>query len=280
MTRKAFSLFLASLLCLLAGDAARAHVQDPQDEILKAVGLDERLGAALPLDAPFLDDAGKAVRLRDFFTGGPVILTLNYYTCPMLCPLTLRNLLAAAQGIRGISLERDFRIVTVSIDPAETQEAARARAAEMRPMMAGIRDPGARWAFLRGDAASVAALTRAVGFRYVKVGAEFAHPDASVVLTPDGRVSRYVYGVDPSAAFLKMALLEASGGRIGESEAMNRVILYCFHYDPVGKKYAIYARNIMKAGGILTLVLLGALYLGLWGRRRGAGTAGPGGDGR
>ena len=274
MSKKAFPLLVFVPLLVLQGlvtvleRPAVAHVQDPQDEILKSIGVDERLGAAVPLDIALRDQSGRSVRLGDCFAGGPVILTLNYYTCPMLCPMTLSNLLSTARAIGGISLERDFRIVTVSIDPDETQEAAAATAREMYRAMTGIPDPASRWAFLSGGAAEIGRLTSAIGFRYRKVGKEFAHPDVSVVLTPDGKISRYVYGIAQPPAFLKMALIEAAGGRIGESEAMNRVLLYCFHYDPVGKKYAIYAQNIMKAGGALTLAMLGALYLGIWRRGR------------
>ncbi len=249
-----------------------AHLAETPDNILKSIGVDENPGGQVPPDLLFRDEEGRVVRLGDVLGSGPVILTLNYYTCPMLCPLTLRNLLASVNGIAGISLARDFRIVTVSIDPDEKQEAARARAGEMHAMMEGIPDPGTRWPFLVGGSEEIAGLTAAVGFRYRKVGAEFAHPDLGVVLTAAGKISRYLYGVQQDPADLKLALIEAADGRIGASTAMNRVLLFCFHYDPVERKYALYARNVMKAGGVLTLVLLGALYLAL-GRRRKPGGA-------
>ncbi len=258
----------AAALVVAAARPAAAHVEETPDDILKAIGVDEKPGAAVPGDLVFRGADGAAVRLRDVLAGGPAVLTLNYYTCPMLCPITLRNLLGTANAVPGISLARDYRIVTVSIDPGERPEAARARAGEIHALMKGIRDPASRWPFLTGDGKSIAALTAAVGFRYRKVGAEFAHPDVAVVLTPSGRVSRYLYGIAQDPKDLKLALVEAAGGRIGESELLNRALLYCFHYDPAGRKYALYARNIMKAGGVLTLVLLGTLYLALWRRRR------------
>jgi protein SCO1/2 len=246
-----------------------AHaVHDPQDDILKSIGVDEKLGGAVPLDARFRNERGDEVRLGDYFTGEPVLLTLNYYTCPMLCPLTLRKLLDTVENLKGIDLARDFRIVTVSFNPEDRVETARVRAGEIHDAMEGIPDPAARWPFLLGDAKAVEALTGAVGFRYRKVGNEFAHPDAVVVLTPEGKISRYLYGIEQDPLDLKMALLEASGGNIGESTALNQVLLFCFQYDPVGKKYALYARNIMKAGGILTIALLGGLLLVLWKRGR------------
>ena len=260
---------LVAVAVVLAAAArpASAHVGETPDDILKAIGVDEKPGAAVPRDLVFRNQDGAAVRLGDLLAGGPAILTLNYYTCPMLCPLTLRNLLAAASAAPGISLDRDYRIVTVSIDPAERLETARARAGEMHALAKGVRDPASRWPFLLGDEKAIGALTAAVGFRFRKVGAEFAHPDVSVVLTPDGRVSRYLYGVAPDPQDLRLALIEAAEGRIGESRLLNRALLYCFHYDPVGRKYALYARNIMKAGGVLTLAVLATLYLALWKRR-------------
>lgn len=269
--RKAFVAAVALVLAWAAAapPTALAHAPaDPRDEILKEIGVDERLGAQVPPDAVFRDQEGRTVRIGDFFGNGPLVVTLNYFTCPMLCPLTLQNLLGTARALRGVSLDRDFRIVTLSIDPDDGVETAAARAAEVHAMMEGTPDPAARWAFLAGDPASIEAVTGAVGFRYRKVGNEFAHPDAGVVLTPEGRISRYLYGVDQDPSDLKLALIEAAGGRIGESQILNRVLLYCFHYDPAGRKYALYARNIMKAGGVLTLALLCALYLAVWKWRR------------
>ncbi len=266
---------VAGLLALAVSSPAYPHVRETPDNVLASIGVDERLGAAVPSDLAFTDQDGKTVRLASFLGKGPVILTLNYFTCPMLCPLTLRNYLSAAESLPGISLARDFRIVTVSIDPQEGPEAARDRSRELYGGMTGIADPADRWPFLRGGAAQAQAITAAVGFRYRKVGAEFAHPDVAVVLTPGGRISRYLYGIAPAPRDLKLALVEAAGGRIGESRASNQILLFCYHYDPVERKYALYARNIMKAGGVLTVAFLGGLYLVLWrGRRRKALTTG------
>jgi len=265
-------LALAWTVCFPSSLGAHA-VNDPQDDILRSIGVDENLGGAVPLDAPFRNGKGETVRLGDYVTGGPALLTLNYYTCPMLCPLTLRNLLDTMDKMKGIALDRDFRVVTVSINPEDRLEVARARAAEIHAQMKGKSDPASRWPFLLGDEKAIGALTGAVGFRYRKVGNEYAHPDVVVVLTPRGKISRYLYGIEQDPADLKMALIEAAGGNIGESTALNHVLLFCFQYDPVGKKYALYARNIMKAGGVLTIVLLGGLLLVLWKRGRSSATS-------
>ena len=278
---KSFIVFLFLAACVLAFvpvPCARGHDKEPPDEILKQIGVDEKLGGQVPLELLFKDEEGRTVRLGDALGTGPVILTLNYYTCPMLCPLILRNLLTSTSRMSGISLDRDFRIVTVSIDPDEKLEMARARGGEMHAMMKGVGEPGARWPFLLGGGEEIGRLTAAVGFRYRKLGNEFAHPDVVVVLTPEGKISRYLYGIEQEPRDLRLALIEAAGGRIGESTAMNRVLLFCFHYDPVERKYALYARNIMKAGGILTLVFLGVLYLALWKRRKPAILLGGSGD--
>jgi protein SCO1/2 len=254
-----------------------ALAADPQDAALQKVGVDEKPGVAIPRDLPFTDATGKPVRLADYLGDGPVLLTLNYYTCPMLCPLTFRNLAATMEQVKGFSLERDYRVVTVSIDPDEIPEIVRAKATETHAFMPGVRKADARWPFLYGNAESIRRLTESVGYRYAKVGREFAHPAALVVLSPAGTVSRYLYGVEIDPRDLKLALIEASEGKIGESTAGNTLLMYCFRYDPVGKKYILYARNIMKAAGAVTLILLAGLLVVLW--RKYGKTAAPRGKG-
>jgi protein SCO1/2 len=265
--------FLLAFLLLLLPHAALAA--DPQDAILQEIGVDEKLGAEIPRDLPFADASGKAVRLADYLGNGPVLLTLNYYTCPMLCPLTFRSLAATMTELKGFSLGRDYRVVTVSIDPEEIPEIVRAKADETHALMPGLPDADARWPFLYGSAGSVRRLTEGVGYRYRKVGREFAHPAVMIVLSPGGTVSRYLYGVEIAPRDLKLALIEASEGKIGASSAGNALLMYCFRYDPVGKKYTLYARNIMKAAGVVTLVLLVGLLAVLW-RRHGRPSGPPG----
>ena len=265
---------LCVLVTLLPGAAPAA---DPQDDILRQVGVDEKTGAQVPLDLPFTDATGGTVRLGDYLRDGPVLLTLNYYTCPMLCPLTFRGLAATMAEVKDLSPSKDYRIVTVSIDPEEIPEIVRAKANESHALVPGLKDADSRWPFLYGDAETIRRVTEAVGYRYRKVGAEFAHPSVQIVLSPGGKVSRYLYGFEIAPRDLKLALLEASEGRIGASTAGNAILMYCFRYDPVGKKYMLYARNIMKAAGAVTLVLLAGLLVVLWWRY--GRTAGPPGKG-
>lgn len=256
---------------------AAAPAADPQDAVLREVGVDEKPGAKVPADLPFTDAAGKTVRLGEFLGDGPVLLTLNYYTCPMLCPLTFRSLAATMSQVKGFSPARDYRVVTVSIDPEEVPEIARAKADETHALVPGLRDGDARWPFLYGGAESIRRLAESVGYRYRKVAGEFAHPAVAIVLSREGRVSRYLYGIEIDPQDLKLALIEASEGKIGATSIGNALLMYCFRYDPVGKKYMLYARNIMKAAGAVTLALVAVLLAVLWRRHGGAGKRRGGG---
>jgi protein SCO1/2 len=248
-------LLLVIFFLLVSPGTLPAHTTG--DEVLKGVGVDEKLNARVPPDLVFTDLEGKPVRLGGYFTGQPVILTLNYYTCPMLCPLIFRNLTDTIQKMRGLSLNRDYRIVTVSIDPDEKLATMREKARETHSGLHGVSDPAQRWPFLMGTARNIQLLTSTVGFRYVRVEKDnFAHPSVFIVLTPDGRIARYLYGIELSPQDLKLALIEAADGKIGGSAILNRVLLYCFHYDPAGKKYAVAAVNLMKIAGGAILAML------------------------
>jgi protein SCO1/2 len=262
---KTSAILWALLVAWLCFSSSATAAQLTEQEILRHIGVDEKPGIRIPLDLPFTDDRGRAVTLKHYFTGEPVILTLNYYSCPMLCPLTFRNLIATMGEMQGLSLGRDFRIVTVSIDPEETLQRAREKVAETHGMLQGSADPGERWSFLLGKEPEIERLAGTVGYRYLRLGTNnFAHPSVLIVLTPDGRIARYLYGLELKPRDLKLALIEASDGKIGGSTVMNRVLLYCFHYDAAGRKYSLAAINIMKLAGAVLLLLLGVLFLTLW----------------
>ncbi len=248
-------LIVSGLTFAAIPSAIWAHTSE--DEVLKGVGVDERLNARVSPDLEFINQQGRKVKLGDYLTGQPVILTLNYYSCPMLCPLTFRNLTNTMNRLKGLSLNTDFRVVTTSIDPNENLGLMKEKAGVTYGGLKGITDPAQRWPFLMGNQAEIDRLTKTVGLRYVQLGKNnFAHPAVTIVLTPDGRVSRYLYGVEIAPSDLKLALIEAADGKIGSSRLLNRVLLYCFHYDPEGKKYAVTAINLMKFTGAAILGML------------------------
>lgn len=266
-------LFFAALaLEPLLFKVATAH--DPQDEVLEQVGVDERLGATVRKELTFRNQRGEPVQLSRYFSGKPVILTLNYFSCPTLCPLVFRNLAGTIDRLGDLNLGRDFRVVTVSIDPDETLQRAAEKSAKTYAMLPGVADPGNGWPFLLGTPESIGTLAAQTGVRYVKVGTEFAHPNVIIILTPDGRVSRYLYGLEQTPQDLKLALIEAADGDIGSSRLINRAILYCFHYDPVGKKYVLFASRLMTGAMLTILALVLGLLALLWKREKGRTGAG------
>jgi len=234
---------------------------------LRDVGLDQRTGDRIPLDLVFRDESGKTVTLSEYFGSQAVILTLNYYECPMLCTLELKGLTSA---LRTMSLQpdRDFRIVTVSINPKETP----ALAAKVK--LLHVRDygrPGAAagWHFLTGDLSSIRRLADAVGFRYSldEETGQYAHAAGIMVLTPDGRLSRYFYGVEFAPRDLRWGLVESSAGRIGS--LVDQVLLFCYHYDPATGRYGVAALTTMRLFGAATaLALAGGVAFALWREKR------------
>lgn len=236
-------------------------IHDPQDEIMEQIGVDEKLGRQIPLDIEFTDQDGKAVKIKEYFSGEPVILTLNFYECPMLCPMTFKNLVDTMQDMETLSLEKDFRIVTISFNENDTIETAKQKSLQTLEMIEGMKEPQRRWPFLVGNADEIKKLTDSVGYKYKKLEkGDFAHPATMIILSGNGKVSRYLHGIKVKPQDLRLALIEASEGKIGSSPTLNRILMYCFRYDPQGKKYVLYAWNIMKATGILTMALLGILF--------------------
>jgi protein SCO1/2 len=232
--------------------------------ILQQVNFEQRLDQPLPLDLRFRDEAGKMVRLRELFRGRPVLLTLAYYRCPMLCPMVLNGTVRAMNAL-PLELGRDYDVVTVSFDPHDDDAAAAAKRAEYRGHY-NRADAAFSWRFLTGEAESIRRLTEAVGFRSVHDPArdQFAHAAAIVVVTPEGRIARYFYGIDYSARDLRLGLVEASQGKIGS--LADQLLLFCFHYDPSTGRYSTMALGVVRIGGVLTVVGLVAFVAVL--RRR------------
>ena len=226
---------------------------------LQNVGIEQHLDAQVPADLAFVDDVGRPVKLGDYFGKKPLILNLVYYKCTMLCGEALAGLSGSMKMIK-FDVGNQFDVVTVSFNPKETPEIAAEKKAEY---VKRYGRPGAAqgWHFLTGSADSINALTKAVGFQYQYDAAhdQYAHATAIMVLTPQGRISRYFYGVDFPPKDLRMGLVEASQGKIGN--AVDAVLLYCYHYDPQTGKYGAMVTNMLKLGGGLTILLLGGMIL-------------------
>ncbi len=254
----------ASLLGLALFLGPSAHAQDPslslgRPAILRNVGIDQKMGAQTPLDLSFVDESGSPVTLRRYL-GKPVILALVYYQCPSLCNLVLNGIV---RGVKDLALSPgvDYNVVAVSFDPRETPEMAGAKKRGYMQELAGSRrqasaEPSEGWHFLTADQEASKLLAKTVGFRYIydSVTNQYAHPAAVMILTPEGRVSRYFYGIDYQPRDLRLGLIEASHDSIGTP--VDQVLLYCFHYDPATGKYGLVIMNVLRLGGLLTLAAL------------------------
>jgi protein SCO1/2 len=234
---------------------------------LHEVGVDEHLDRQIPMDGAFRDHEGHAVRLSQYFDGRrPVVLDLAYYRCPMLCNMVLN---ALVNGLRqtGWTVGREFDVVTVSIDPREVPHDAAEKREHILDQY-GRGDASHGWHFLTGDEIEIRRLADAVGFRYRYDARQqqYAHPAVVFLLTPGGHIARYLYGIEYNPNDLRVGLLEASRGH--SITTVERILLFCYHYDPQGRRYVLVATRIMQLGGVATIVLLGGFLGVLWGRER------------
>ena len=261
----------ATAVVLLSGIAAWGQAAAPKVNpgegasnqkisILDQVGIEQRLNQQVPLDLEFTDESGKPVQLKQYFGAKPVILTLVYYQCPMLCSQVLNGLSGALNGIVRFNVGRDFNVVTVSFDPRDT--AANAADAKKRYMQR-YRRPGSQegWHFLTGKQEQISALAQAVGFRYAwdPEIQQFAHASAIMLLTPDGRVAQYYYGIEYQPRYIQMGLIEASQGKIGN--LVDQVLLYCYHYDPAKGTYGAVVMRMVRLAGLATMLALGTFLV-------------------
>ena len=267
--------FQAAILVALAGIAASpANAQQVSTPpILSKVGITQNLNARIPPDLMFRDETGKSVRIGNFFGQKPIVLSLVYFDCPALCTEVLNGQLRTMKAI-SLDLGKDFDAVTVSFEPKDTPALARAK----RDVYAGqYGRPGAvdHWHFLTGEQQSIDALTNAVGFRYAYDSSirQYAHAAAILVLTPDGRIDRYFYGVIYPARDLRLGLVEASEGKIGT--LTDHALLYCYQYDPMTGKYGVVVMNVLRAAGGLTVLLLGIFMTLMFLRERKKASAVP-----
>lgn len=258
---------LAAVLGTLAARVGEAQPPSQVPHELEGVEIIEHLNERLPLDLTFVDHDGKTVTLGDYFNAGkPVIITLNYYRCPLLCTLQLNGMVKALKEV-DFEPGSDFRIITLSIDPNEDAELA---AVKRRSYLAsyGRESAAEGWAFLTGTQENIHALAEAIGFKYRwnERRQEWAHAAAFFVATPDGRLSRYLYGTAYEPSTVRMALIEGGQGKIGST--LDRFLLWCFHYDNLTGQYTPHVMRIMRLGGLLTLAVMATGLFILW--RRGA----------
>jgi protein SCO1 len=268
---RSLGVFAFALGLIASGAPIPALAQPSVPTPLKNVGYDQHLGGQLPLATPFVDEAGRSVRLGDYFGSRPVVFALAYFRCSMLCNVVLDDL-AASLKVVPFTPGRDYDVVVVSFDPADTPALA---AAKKRDIVSryGHPETASAWHFLTAPAKkseapqAISALTQAVGFRYYwdPDTRQFAHAAGIVLLTPKGRISRYFYGVEFPARDVRLGLVEASGDRIGS--VVDQVLLFCFHYNPVVGRYSAVVLNIVRLGGAVTVVGL-LLLVTLLGRRK------------
>ncbi len=230
--------------------------------VLSRVSFEQRLNEQLPLDLPFKDEQGRDVKLGDYFGRKPVVLTFVYYECPMLCTEVL-NGLESALRVLNESIGREFDVITVSFDPKETPVLALGKKkAYLERYKRAEAEMG--WHFLTGQQPSIDALTKAAGFNFTwdEDSHQFAHPSGIVVVTPQGKVSRYFFGIDYAPRDVKFALVESSNEKIGS--LADRLLLYCYHYDPTKGNYGFVAMRAVRVGGALTiLALVGFVFVSL-----------------
>lgn len=263
------------LAVVLCAPLARAGLTGPEDRAsrleatpdeLKNITVNEHLNSQLPLDLSFIDDMGQPVKLRQYFNGNkPVLLQLGYYKCPMLCDLVSRGAVKSLKGLTELSAGRDFEVVFISIDPSETWPLAQKK---KRSYLLDYDRPGSQngWHFLTGSREQIAQIAKATGFEYkwVPSAQQFSHPAVVMLATPDGKLSRYLYGVQFDEPTLRLSLVEASEGKIGSTT--DHWVLRCFVFDGKQGKYAFAAMSLMRFGGVVTVIVLALVLIRLFRR--------------
>lgn len=259
-------LFVLFISIPLANNSNSQIIEDDPAQ-LRGIDIEEHLHDIIPLDFTFTDDEGDSVQLGEYFNNGkPVIIILGYYACPMLCNLVM-NGVSEVVNESSLKFGEDYQIVSVSIDPRETEVLAAAKKKNYLNNIDDVKDTGS-WDYLTGKEDQSKALADAIGFKYYYDEEKdlYAHAAVLTVLTEQGKISRYLYGIKYEKRDFRMAIIEASQGKVGNT--IDRIILYCYRYDPDAGGYVIFAGNLMRLSGAITLGIL-ASFLGLlWFRER------------
>jgi protein SCO1/2 len=261
----------AILCCVLLGAPVFAQVSsygdkqsgenagDQLPQVLQKVGVSQHLNQQLPLDAMFVDETGKSVRLGDYFGKSPALLALVYYTCPMLCSEEMDGITSSLEMVK-LTPGKDFNVVIISIDPSDTPEQA-AKSKALYVKRYGRPETAAGWHFLTGQRPAIDAVTNTVGFGYVRVPgpdgklSQFAHASSVEIVTPEGKLAQYYLGVEYSPKDMLLGLIDASGNKIGSPVA--NILTYCYHYDPQTNKHSLIVARVVQVGGMITLAGLG-----------------------
>lgn len=245
--------------------AATLQAEPPLPKPLENAAVTERLGAAVDPNLTFVAEDGRIVRLGGYFQKDrPVLLDLVYYSCPMLCNLVLNAQTSAMRELPWTP-GGEYEVVTISIDPSETHDLAAAKKASY---LASFDRPAPGWHFLTDHGGNVRRLAEQAGFGYTydEASRQYAHQAAIIMLTPEGRISRYLYGINFQPRDLRLAITEAAKGKFALS--LDRLLLFCYHYDPAARSYVLFATNFMRAGGVLVVLVLGAFLWRMWRRER------------
>ena len=274
ITKRARALSMAAVFAVsaatglaVATSADEVHAEEALAPAMGSIDVEEHLGLELDTSVTFKDHDGKDVSLADYLDGDrPILLTLNYYRCPVLCSVQLNELTETLKHLDWTAGDENFRIVTVSIDPRETPELANdKRASHLKALGRG---DNVDWSFLTGDTLNIKSLAAQVGmgYAYDSEQDQYAHPAVLVFVSPQGKIVRYVYGLTTTPQDLKFGLMEAGEGKIGTT--VDRIILSCFHYDSSIGRYGPFACGIMRLGGVLSVLVLGSVLLYYWRRER------------
>jgi protein SCO1/2 len=257
---------IGALVFICAALMFSANAQSLTENQLLQISFDQKLNSQVSLDLPFRDENGKAVTLRNYFGEKPVVLVLGYYSCPMLCTLTFNGMVEAMNDMRW-NIGKEFTVVQVSIDPKETAELAAAKK-QSYVRKYGRAGAGAGWHFLTGDEQDIRKLADEVGFHYAYDPSikQYAHPSGLVILTPDGKVAKYFFGVKFAPAELYASLQDASKSKVGSP--IERLVLLCFHYSPIKGKYGALIMSIVRILGAATLVGIAWLFIAMIRRER------------